>query len=300
MSLAVVPIAVAQLFAQLLKGLKRILFSQISLAILPAAAIPAVVILARRGVAAAAAAYALAALLGVAGSILFWRRNFGPDLRGGGNPVGAKELMQAAYPLLVVATLNLVMQWSAPLLIGVWRPAAEVAVFNVAHRTAFLTTLMLTAVNSIAAPKFAELYQSRDMEALGRTARDTAKMMTVAAVPPLLLFVVAPEWVMSLFGPGFAGGGSVLAILAVGQFVNVATGSVGFVLIMTGRERLARNNAAAAAVLNLLLLVLLVPAFGPIGAAVATSMSVATLNLTAAYLVRRSLGIRTLPLRIRK
>jgi O-antigen/teichoic acid export membrane protein len=115
----------------------------------------------------------------------------------------------------------------------VWRPASDVALYNVAHRTAFLTTLMLTSVNSIAAPKFAELYHTRDLEALGATARDSARMMVVLALPVLLTFVFVPGFVMGLFGPEFEVGASVLVILALGQFVNVSTGSVGFVLIMT-------------------------------------------------------------------
>ena len=55
---------------------------------------------------------------------------------------------------------------------------------------------------------------------------------------------------MSLFGPEFRAGGPVLTILAAGQYVNVLTGSVGYLLMMTGNERLVRNNMAVAALLN--------------------------------------------------
>lgn len=125
-------------------------------------------------------------------------------------------------------------------------------------------------------------------------------MMVVLALPVLLTFVLVPGFVMGLFGPEFEVGASVLVILALGQFVNVSTGSVGFVLIMTGRERMARNNAAVAAGVNIVLQVLLIPRFGAVGAAIATAVSVALLNLTAAYLVHRSLGIWTLPVRLQR
>ena len=298
MSLAIVPFALHQLGAQLLKGLKRIFFSQIALAILPAAAIPAVLLLGNRfGTSGAAAGYAAAAGFAVLITLLLWR----VALHGrSGRAVleQRSELMDAARPLFALAALNLVMSWSASFLVGVWRPASDVALYNVAHRTAFLTTLMLTSVNSIAAPKFAELYHTRNLEALGATARDSARMMVVLALPVLLAFVVFPGFVMGLFGPEFEVGASVLVILALGQFVNVSTGSVGFVLIMTGRERMARNNAAVAASVNIVLQVLLIPRLGAVGAAIATAVSVALLNLTAAYLVHRSLGIWTLPVRL--
>ncbi len=300
MSLAIVPFALHQLGAQLLKGLKRIFFSQITLAILPAAAIPAVLLFGRRyGTPGAAAGYAAAAGFAVLVSLFLWRA----ALHGrSGQAVleQRSELMDAARPLFALAALNLVMSWSASFLVGVWRPASDVALYNVAHRTAFLTTLMLTSVNSIAAPKFAELYHTRDLEALGATARNSARMMVVLALPVLLTFVLVPGFVMGLFGPEFEVGASVLVILALGQFVNVSTGSVGFVLIMTGRERMARNNAAVAAGVNIVLQVLLIPRFGAVGAAIATAVSVALLNLTAAYLVHRSLGIWTLPVRLQR
>ena len=74
MSLAIVPFALHQLGAQLLKGMKRIFFSQITLAILPAAAIPAVLLLGNRfGTSGAAAGYAAAAGFAVLITLLLWR-----------------------------------------------------------------------------------------------------------------------------------------------------------------------------------------------------------------------------------
>ena len=202
--------------------------------------------------------------------------------------------------MLVVSALHMLMNWSAPLLVGIWMPASDVALYNAAHRTAFLTTIVLASVNSIAAPKFAELYHAGNLEALGATARNSARMMLLLAVPVLAFFVAAPGFVMALFGSEFITGSTLLVVLAIGQFVNVSTGSVGLVLIMTGREKVARNNVAVAATLNIILQVLLIPRYGAIGAAIATSISIAMLNLSAAYLVHRELGIMTLPLRFRE
>ncbi len=50
-----------------------------------------------------------------------------------------------------------------------------------------------------------------------------AGMATLLAAPAFLLFVLAPEWVLGIVGPGFASGVGTLTILALGQFVNVAT-----------------------------------------------------------------------------
>ncbi|OEU69195.1 MAG: hypothetical protein BA863_00145 [Desulfovibrio sp. S3730MH75] len=101
---------------------------------------------------------------------------------------------------------------------------------------------------------------------------------------------------MAIFGKQFAAGGLVLSILAVGQFVNVITGSVGFVLMMCGYERLLRNNIALCAFINLALNYLLIPSLGAIGAAIATATTLILQNLIAAGLVWWRLGIMTIPL----
>lgn len=79
-----------------------------------------------------------------------------------------------------------------------------------------------------------------------------------------------------------------------GSFVNVATGSVGYLLMMSGNERLMRNNVAFIAVLSILFNVTLVPLAGPLGAAIATAVCLASMNLISAKLVWSRLGIRTI------
>ncbi|MCR4288475.1 MAG: polysaccharide biosynthesis C-terminal domain-containing protein, partial [Deltaproteobacteria bacterium] len=164
-----------------------------------------------------------------------------------------------------------------------------------ASRTAFLISFVLIAVNTIAAPKFAALYHKGDMEALGSIARHSAKLMAIFASPVLLLFLIFPGWVMAIFGSQYADHGLILAVLAIGQFINVATGSVGYLLVMTGNERLQLYGISAVTVVSIVLYLTLIPAFGITGAAIATGVSVASQNLLACYLVYRALGIKTIP-----
>jgi len=119
--------------------------------------------------------------------------------------------------------------------------------------------------------------------------------MSLVAFPALLLFIVAPSWVMGLFGSQFESGWVVLLILAAGQFVNVVTGSVGYLLMMSGHESLMRNNIIFSALLNLALNILCVPTLGIVGAAVATAISLAVMNIVSLWLVYLKLGILTLP-----
>ena len=79
------------------------------------------------------------------------------------------------------------------------------------------------------------------------------------------------------------------------QTVNVATGPVNMLLVMCGAERDLRTNVAIALGIQIVLSLVLIPRFGTIAAAAATSAGIIGLNLASAFLVHRKLSISLLP-----
>jgi O-antigen/teichoic acid export membrane protein len=235
-------------------------------------------------------AYTLAAVITALVAYWMWRRAT-PQLRNIAGHFESNDLLHSSMPLFWMAFMSLLMHWTATLMLGVWGSNAEVGIFNVASRTAILTSFILTAINSIAAPQFAILYKQGDIEALGFIARSCAKLMVLIASPILLLFIIAPRWVLGLFGPQFVEGSAVLAILSITQFFNAAAGSVGPMLMMTGNERSVRNSMVAGALTSLVLNVLLIPCLGIIGAAAANGLSLVLVNVICLWEIHRCLGI---------
>lgn len=202
-------------------------------------------------------------------------------------------LLRTSLPLLWVASMNLVMGWTDILVLGVWTDSATVGVYGVATRIAALTAFILVAVNSVTAPRFAALHAQGDHEGLERLAQRSAGWMLLAALPIILFLLLFPELILQLFGADFVGGASLLRILALGQLVNVSMGSVGYLLMMTGCERLLRNIVMLSALFNFVGNLVLVPTFGAMGAAVSTAISLAFLNFLAYWCVRQRLRINT-------
>ena len=186
--------------------------------------------------------------------------------------------------------------WAPLFLLGIWGSTEDAGVFGAAMRIAMLITFFLTAVNTVIAPKFAELHAKGEIELLGHLARRFALLITVAASPLLLLLILAGDWVMSMFGPEFTRGGTALAILAVGQAVNTMTGSVGYLLMMSGHERDIRNASIFGAIIMIGLAATLIPLFGIIGAAIAGATAVVAINVQSVIIVRRKLGIMPIPI----
>ncbi|WP_049766282.1 oligosaccharide flippase family protein [Syntrophobacter fumaroxidans] len=296
MSLAAIPLAISALYAQLLRAVDNIRDAMMVLsAWVPLFFTVGTVALAPSfGPRGAVWAYILATVLTTLIAMWVWRRET-PCLRGIKGHFETGELLASSIPLFFASCWQLIMQWCSNCFLGVWSTSADVGIFAVANRTASLTTLILVAVNSISAPKFAALYSRGDLSGLGRLARGSAKMMTIMSVPIIIPLVFAPGLVMGLFGPQFAGGGTSLALLALGQFVNVATGSVTAVLMMCGYERVANNIMAFSALCCVVANLALIPFWGVLGAAAATAITLIAQNLLGVVMVWRLLGIMTIP-----
>lgn len=280
MSIAVFTMAMLMLLAESLKGLKRIRDSMlVSGAIYPAVALAMIYPLATTlGPTGAALSYVIGTMAATLFGALTWHlltRN-----QPSRTPIDQGVLWASARPMWSMAIINqAVLPWAPLFMLGIWGTVEDSGIFGAATRVATLVSFILVAVNTVIAPKFAELHSRGDLVAIGKLARRFALLVTLAASPVLLLLIFAGDQVMSLFGPDFVQGGTALAILAIGQAVNTLTGSVGYLLLMTGHERDIRNASLLAMLLMFLCALSLIPTFGLIGAAIASAIAVASMNL---------------------
>jgi O-antigen/teichoic acid export membrane protein len=141
-------------------------------------------------------------------------------------------------------------------------------------------------------PFVADLHNRGETQRLDRLFKTLTRWTVAATMPGFLLLAVAPSLALRIFGHAFADGQSALLILLAGQFVNIFTGSSGFVLIMAGRTGWDLIVYAGALLLDLTLAFLLCPRYGIEGAAVANACTFAASNLTRLFLVKRFVGIQ--------
>ena len=290
MAIGVPCMSLLNLHAELLKGLGRIrdavLVQGLGVQLI---SLPMLLLLGGPfGVYGAVAAFVSANLVVLSLGVILWRRA-APQIRDLRGAFGTRLLMDTSFPLMWIVALNLVMSWTDTVTIGIYMDSKWVGIYGVCLRLALLTDFVLVAVNSVVAPKFAALHAQDKHEELNRLGKSAAKLTALLALPPSLVFMILPGFVLGIFGEQFRVGASALAILTVGQFVSVATGSVGYILIMTGREKVERNIAVSFATLNLILNVMLVPVLGIVGAAISTSASLGVRNLVAYAVLRRSM-----------
>ena len=81
-----------------------------------------------------------------------------------GSAMSWHELFSSCLPLWLVMFVGQLIQWSGNIFLGIWSTPSEVALFTAAQRTAMLMIFVLTAINTVVAPKFAHLHKSQNHE----------------------------------------------------------------------------------------------------------------------------------------
>lgn len=204
------------------------------------------------------------------------------------------SLVSQGMPMLLATSGALILSWSDVVILGLFASEADVGIYSAASRTVLVTMLVLVAINSITAPKYAQFYKDGELDKLANLAQKSSAILFLSMVFPGIVFLFFPSWVMSWFGSEFLVGSSVLVILAIGQIVNVSCGSVGYLLTMTGREKRFQAIMLSSALINIVLSIIFLNVFGVIGVAYSTALSIIVWNVWAMYEVKQHLGFWTL------
>lgn len=211
------------------------------------------------------------------------------------NDVTVSMFKDTASAFFVTQLASFMQSVLGVMIAGLMLTSSELGLFKSSQQMAILIGFVLIVINTVFPPRFASLYHQGKMQSLGRLARQGALLGSVIATPLLLMCLAFPAWVLDWFGEGFSEGSSLLRIIAIAQLVNVATGSVGFLLNMTGHERLMRNIALVCNALGLLMFFVFISLWEALGAALALAFVLIVQNLTALLFVWRKLGIWILP-----
>ena len=206
-----------------------------------------------------------------------------------------KKWLSSFLPLAFTAGMWVINSQADIVMLGIFKPPAEVGIYRVAVQIALVASFGLQAVNMVVAPRFATFYTKREMDRLQRLVTRSAQIVLAFNLLVTSFFVIFGKAFLDMvFGKEFITAYIPLLILLIGQLVNSAAGSVGFLLNMTGHERDTARGMTLAAGINIMLNFSLIPSLGPKGAAIATAISMITWNVILWWFVRKRLGINSL------
>jgi O-antigen/teichoic acid export membrane protein len=158
---------------------------------------------------------------------------------------------------------------------------SNVGIFAVASRVNLVGHVSLQSALIAVKPSLAQLHARQDREGLARLYTTATRWTFTLNVPFFLVIVLFSDPILRLFGKSFTAGSAALIVLACAELVNAGTGICGSMIDMTGHTRAKLANSIAWTVLLIGGSAILIPAWGVLGAAAATFVAIATVNLAS-------------------
>ena len=204
-----------------------------------------------------------------------------------------KKLLKISIPLMFAQSVQFIMAWTDKLMLGNMTTPEDVGIYHTAFKLSMFASIALMSVNSIASPKFAEMYAENNMKGLKKVVHQSTKMIFWTSVPLVSVFFVFPEFLLGIFGEEFKVGVTAFIFLSCGRLISSFSGSVGTILQMTGNQNIYAKILLFGAIMNVALNLILIPKYGIKGAAIASMSSLIVWNLSMVLVVKNRFGFYT-------
>jgi glycosyltransferase involved in cell wall biosynthesis/O-antigen/teichoic acid export membrane protein len=252
----------------------------------------AAMLFAGQGLDGVVAAHVVASLIGFAAALYFFFRIFprrpGVSARTDWRMLFHSSLGMGGMEFLTNVKLRLDLFVLARFLslthVGIYSAIVEIASLLRKGRSAFDPILM---------PLTQKLLLEGEMNKLRDQLATSLRWSLQLGLGAFGIICLIPEPLLSLFGSDFVHGnaGLVLIVLAAGMFFHMSLGLLEGVLAITGFAYVTLVNMIVMMTVNFLLLILLVPTWGIIGAAVATTSSYVGVTVWRVFQSRRLLAV---------
>ncbi len=236
-----------------------------------------------------AAAFVLSTLVAIGLTILAW-----PDeaASASSQPLARGYLVRAGLPFAMIGVLSLINLRIDLLVLSGFASAHEVGLYGLAAQLAMIAQLPMAIANGVISAQVAVLHQRGDSAALAAMMEQVTGLLALVGLAGFAVFWLAGRWLITFaFGAEFTDAYPFVLILLAVQLLHLASGPLSAFLNLTGHERITLGGVTLAAAVAVVFSFALIPQFGGIGAALASFLSTASVNLYLAWNFWRSLGI---------
>jgi O-antigen/teichoic acid export membrane protein len=211
-------------------------------------------------------------------------------------------LFKISIPLMLAQSVQYIMAWTDKLILGNMATPKDVGIYFTTFKLSMFAAVALMSINSIASPKFAEMFGANDIAGLKKVVRQSTRMIFWTSAPLILIFFIFPESLLGLFGEEFKIGVTAFIFLSLGRLVSSFSGSVGNILQMTGNQNIYGVILFLGAIMNVILNLILIPEnnflssygiSGINGAAFASMCSLSFWNMSMVLVIKKKFGFYT-------
>ena len=215
-------------------------------------------------------------------------KDLNPNLK-----ISYKTIITRSGPMAISAVAYVLMQSVDVILLSKFTDFESVAFYSVAIKLTTMISLVLASVNTVQAPKIAELFSIENFKGLDQIIKKSTRLIFALTFPAIVILALLSNIVLKWFGEEYVFAQKALFILLVGQSINALCGSVGVYMNMTGKQNMLQKILLTAFIINFLLNWFLIPVYGINGAAFATSFSMIFWNLIAVVYIYKKDKIKT-------
>lgn len=193
------------------------------------------------------------------------------------------EWRRSVLPLTLVSAATVVFAQLALILLGMIDEKDGVAIFRVAERGAMLVAMPMMLVNTILGPYFVNAHRSADIASLSRIARHSARLTSgISLLGAFVLLIFGRQLLEFAFGSPYGELSYVpLTILVCAQLGSVLLGSAGYMLAVTGHEKLALLSSVVGIIALFSVGIIAIPTLGVLGASLAAAMGIIASKVVA-------------------
>ncbi len=191
-----------------------------------------------------------------------------------------REIFSFSVPLMASNVIGMIGSSIPVLLLGYFHPMSTVAYYRVVLPAAVLCSMIPGNFMPLYLPSASRLFAKGDTPGINHLFWETSLWMSVLAFPIFLATACfAQPLTIFLYGARYAPSAPILAILSLGHFINVVFAFNGATLKVLGKIRLMVILNIVTPIIIIVFNLLLIPRYGAIGAAVATSAGLIVQNL---------------------
>jgi O-antigen/teichoic acid export membrane protein len=218
-------------------------------------------------------------------------RRLGHAVAPGGRRYEPLHWLKTALPLFIVDSFFILLTYVDTLVLQVFVGPADIAVYYAATKTLALVNFIYFAVSAACAHRFSEYHVAGEHDKLAAFLAEAIRWTFWPSLALAAVMLALGKPILMLFGPGFADGYHLIAIMSVGLVARSAVGPAERLLNMIGQQKICAAIYGCAFAVNLILCLVLIPHFGLTGAAIATSTAVLVESVLLFFVTKRRLGL---------
>lgn len=197
-----------------------------------------------------------------------------------------------SLPLFFSGVFSYSISWTDNLFIGKLLSPSDLGIYSVAYSFAVLLFFFMNIFSYIIVPLISESKAKGDLDQIKLLFKKSAAWVFGLSVPVFMLLALFSKNILSLFyGSNYVDGWLVILIITLGLLINIFFGFNTQILMIYKKTKSILFVNVFGACLNIVLNLFLIPLYGIVGAAIASSISFIVQAVSSYHFASRQISI---------